>query len=102
MRFGNPARLFAAFGFGLALLVAAPALSAAADKDKDKEEKGKRVTFPTSDGVDIGGTFYAAPKDSKKEACVLLLHDFSGKKGGDSHADDMDKLAEELQAKGYD
>jgi len=104
MRFGTPARLLAAIGFGLALLLVAPALSVAADKDKDKdkEDKGKRVTFPTSDGVDIGGTFYAAPKDSKKEACVLLLHDFSGKKGGDSHTDDMDKLAEELQEKGYD
>src|SRR5438132_7036428 len=101
MRFGTPARLFAAVGFGLALLLCAPALSAAGkDKDKDaRDDKGKRCSFTTADGVEISGTYYAPPKDSKEGATVLILHDFSGKKGGDSHADDQDKLAEELQGK---
>jgi hypothetical protein len=105
MRFGTPTRLFAAVGFGLALLLCAPALAAAAkDKDKEKankDDKGKRCSFTTADGVEINGTYYAPPKDSKEGTTVLLLHDFSGKKGGDSHADDQDKLAEELQDKGY-
>jgi hypothetical protein len=99
MRFENPARRFAGLGFGLALLLVAPSLVAQAADDKD--EKGKRVTFRTVDGVDLGGTYYKPPKESKKEACVILLHDFTKKNGGDSHVDDMDKLAEDLQAEGY-
>src|SRR5258708_37879768 len=95
MRFGHTARLTAAAGFGLVLLLSAPTLSAAAD------EKGKRVTTPTADGVDLSGTYYAAKDANKKDYCVILLHDFSAKKGGDSHADDMDKLAEDLQDQGY-
>src|SRR5258708_6038950 len=101
MQFGNPACRFAALGFGLALLLVAPSLVARAAPPEDKDEKGKRVTFRTVDGVDLGGTFYKPPPNSKKEACVLLLHDFTKKNGGDSHVDDMDKLAEGLQAEGY-
>jgi hypothetical protein len=110
MRFGTPARLFAALGFGLALLLSSPALCSGApaaeqakDKDKEKgaEDKEKRVTFKTVDGVELGGTYYKPPKEGAKDACVLLLHDFSKQKGGDSHQDDLDKLAELLQGEGY-
>jgi dienelactone hydrolase len=99
MQLGNPARWFALVGFGLALLLFAPPLVARAAAPK--EEKGKRVTFRSVDGVELSGTFYARPAP-KEKACVILLHDFTKKNGGDSHADDMDKLAEDLQADGYD
>lgn len=105
MRFGNPARLVAALG--LALLLTAPALHAAAQKDKDNKDKdastGKSVTFKTVDGVEIGGTYWEPEKGAKtnKDVTVLLLHDFSKAKGGDSHQDDMDKLGDQLNDQGY-
>ena len=98
MRLGNPAR----WSLGLALLLIAPSLVAHAAAPGAKDEKGKRVNFRTVDGVDLTGTFYARPATSKEKACVILLHDFTKKNGGDSHVDDMDKLAEDLQADGYD
>jgi alpha-beta hydrolase superfamily lysophospholipase len=58
-----------------------------------------RVSFPTCDGVELAGTFYPA-SDSKKDAVVMLLHDFEPRKGGGSHGD-WDKLAASLQKEGY-
>jgi pimeloyl-ACP methyl ester carboxylesterase len=65
-------------------------------------QKGpKKVSFKTADGVEIQGTFFPSAGDKKKDACVLLLHDFDKATGGDSHKDGWDKLAEELQKQGY-
>jgi pimeloyl-ACP methyl ester carboxylesterase len=65
-----------------------------------KEEPSKAVSFKTSDGVRLAGTFYAKPS-APKEACVLLLHNFDHKKGGNSHQDGWDRLAQKLQEAGY-
>jgi alpha-beta hydrolase superfamily lysophospholipase len=61
----------------------------------------KRVPFTTADGVELAGTYYPAAGMSKKDAIVLLLHNFDPLKGGDSHQDGWDHLAGELQAAGY-
>jgi hypothetical protein len=82
---------------GLVCCRTAPAQDA--NKDKDLPE-AKPVSFMTTDGVEIQGTFYA-PKPGKRDACVLLLHNIDTKKGGDSHADGWNSLAEALQADGY-
>jgi hypothetical protein len=74
-------------------LAVGPAIAA------DKEDNFKRVPIPTIDGVELEGTFYPAP--GKKDACVLLLHNFDRTKGGNSHQDGWDHLAEALQKKGY-
>ncbi len=60
----------------------------------------KRVPILTYDGVKLEGTYYPNP-GGKKDACVLLLHNFDPAKGGDSHADGWDHLAETLQKQGY-
>jgi pimeloyl-ACP methyl ester carboxylesterase len=52
------------------------------------------------DGVELQGTFYPSP-GGRKDACVLLLHDFDRKGGGHSHEGGWDDLAESLQAEGY-
>jgi pimeloyl-ACP methyl ester carboxylesterase len=64
----------------------------------DEESNFKRVPIPTVDGVELEGTFYPA---KGKDACVLLLHNFDRKEGGDSHKDGWDHLASALQKKGY-
>jgi alpha-beta hydrolase superfamily lysophospholipase len=72
------------------------------DKDKDKADTSKKLKFPSFDGVELSGTFYpklASGKD--KDACVLLLHNLDRVKGGDSHQDGWDTLAEDLQKEGY-
>jgi alpha-beta hydrolase superfamily lysophospholipase len=60
----------------------------------------KRVQIPTFDGVKLEGNYYPNPA-GKKDACVLLLHHFDPRKGGDSHSDGWDQLAEALQNAGY-
>jgi alpha-beta hydrolase superfamily lysophospholipase len=82
-------------------LAAAAAFSLAAGFGFGQEkENSKRVVIPTVDGVELEGTYYPNP-NGKKDACVLLLHNFDKKNGGDSHKDGWDHLAEALQAKGY-
>src|SRR5438874_1289007 len=66
-----------------------------------KKADAKRVTFKTYDGVELAGTFYPAGGTAKKDATVLLLHDFDHKSGGNSHQDRWDELAERLQQEGY-
>jgi pimeloyl-ACP methyl ester carboxylesterase len=85
--------------FVLGLFGLTATLSPAARAD---DKPGKSVTFETSDGVKLRGVFYAnADQLKKKEAVVLLLHNFDMKTGGDSHADGWDALAEALQKDGY-
>jgi hypothetical protein len=75
----------------LAVLAASPAVG---------QEKSKSVNFKTSDGVTLQGAFYAAA-GKKKDAVVMLLHDFDAKKGGSSTQDGWGELAKALQADGY-
>jgi pimeloyl-ACP methyl ester carboxylesterase len=93
-------------GLMLAALLACGALAqdkdSKKDKDKDKAEPSKKLKFSSFDGVELSGTFYpklAMAKD--KDACVLLLHNLDRIKGGDSHQDGWDALAEDLQKDGY-
>ncbi len=89
----------------LALAVGfALAAQAAQDDKKDSEKKSadnsRRVSFNTLDKVELQGTFYPNPS-GRKDACVLLLHNLDPKKGGSSHQDGWDHLAEQLQKDGY-
>lgn len=71
-------------------------------KDKDKADTSKKVKFNSYDGVELSGTFYPKLGTGKdKDACVILLHNFDRIKGGNSHQDGWDHLAEELQKEGY-
>jgi pimeloyl-ACP methyl ester carboxylesterase len=85
--------LAAVFGLSLSPLSAMGA-------DSDFKPDFKRVPITTFDGVKLEGTFYPNP-GGKKDACVLLLHNFDRLKGGDSHSDGWDHLAAKLQEKGY-
>lgn len=59
----------------------------------------QRVTIDTVDSVRLKGTFY--PGKNKDYPCVLLLHNFDMKKGGNRAQDGWDSLATALQEKGY-
>jgi pimeloyl-ACP methyl ester carboxylesterase len=72
------------------------------DKDKDKAETSKKIKFTSYDGVELAGTFYPKiPGGKDRDACVILLHNFDRNKGGNSHQDGWDHLADELQKEGY-
>ncbi len=85
---------------GLGLLLPLVSKGETTVRQQTREEPQKRVSFKTSDGVELAGTFYPSP-GGKREACVLLLHNFDHKKGGNSHQDGWDRLAEALQKAGY-
>ena len=73
---------------GLALAPASPA----------QDRKIEEVTFPTVDKVNLKGTFYrGGGVEGRKSPCVMLLHAW----GSDRTKGDWDKLATQLQAKGY-
>jgi pimeloyl-ACP methyl ester carboxylesterase len=107
MRFASRApRLLAVLpGLAVAALLAGGALAQTEDKTargKDKADTSRRVKFNSYDGVELSGTFYPKPTGGKdKDACVLLLHNFDRIKGGSSHQDGWDRLAEELQREGF-
>src|SRR6516225_9829415 len=100
-----------ALGIALLSLSALPAQTAkskagkadAGSKAKDKATKGESrpIAFRSSDGVELQGNFYPAPPSGAKDACVMLLHNFDARKGGDSHQDGWDRLAAALQKEGY-
>jgi pimeloyl-ACP methyl ester carboxylesterase len=89
-------RTLLALGFLLAMLCAA-----VGDPVLAQAPPVKRVDIQTFDGVTLGGNFYPS-NGGKKDAVVLLLHDFDLKAGGSCHQDGWDKLAEHLQNEGYD
>jgi pimeloyl-ACP methyl ester carboxylesterase len=64
-----------------------------------KKIEGKPVTFNSFDGVELSGTLYINPT-GKRDAVVLLLHDFDIKKGGSSQVNWPD-LASALHADGF-
>jgi hypothetical protein len=78
-------------GVAVTALTAGPVLA---------QGNSKKVTIPTFDGVELQGTLWPAG-GTNRDACVLLLHDFDIKKGGSSHQDGWDNLAEDLQKDGY-
>jgi pimeloyl-ACP methyl ester carboxylesterase len=97
------ARLFLFLLAGLAggLLAGTGSTRAADDKTEKKGDvEFKRVQLPTCDGMELDGTFYPGAS-GKRDACVLLLHNFTAKKGGGSHQDSWDMLAAMLQKEGY-
>jgi pimeloyl-ACP methyl ester carboxylesterase len=83
----------------LGLTLAAPGWTGTAAAQNNRKGDFKRVPFRSSDGVELQGTFY--PGSGKRDAVVLLLHNIDMKKGGNSHQDGLDHLAEQLQKDGY-
>jgi pimeloyl-ACP methyl ester carboxylesterase len=77
------------------LLPAGAAWGQAAQKPKTKN-----VPFESFDGVKLSGTLYPNP-GGKREAVVLLLHDFDLKKGGSSQQAGWTNLAASLHKDGY-
>jgi pimeloyl-ACP methyl ester carboxylesterase len=89
-----------ALGLGLAVAALAGAPAGVAGADPEKKGDFKRVPFRSGDGVELQGTYYPNPT-GKRDACVLLLHNIDMRKGGGSHQDGWDHLAEGLQKDGY-
>lgn len=105
-------RFFAALTAGALLLGAAPGFSQNKDKDKDKpadkpalvdKEKMDKdkinketVSFKTSDGLLLKGTFYPSEKGGSSPV-VMMLH----KLGSKRTEGDWEGLAVQLQKKGY-
>jgi len=88
-----------ALAAGLALAVLCVLDVGAARAQANKPEK-KSVSFKSIDDVELKGTYWT-PDKVKKNASVLLLHNFSRTKGGTSHDDAWDDLANELAMEGY-
>jgi len=86
---------------GLVALVAAglPGSSALGQGAKKAKGETKDVSFKSYDGVELKGTLYPNPS-GKRDAVVLILHDFDAKKGGISRKD-WPTLARALQEDGY-
>jgi alpha-beta hydrolase superfamily lysophospholipase len=111
MAFRSRSHLFLCLVLAAAVgpLSALPAQTAKTDAGKadagkkDKTDKGesRTISFRSSDGVDLQGNFYPAPASGAKDACVLMLHNFNARTGGDSHQDGWDRLASALQKEGY-
>jgi len=77
------------------VLPAGPALG----QGKQKNADTKDVSFKSFDGVELKGTLYPNA-GGKRDAVVLLLHDFDKKKGGSSQKH-WPALAKALQSEGY-
>ena len=99
-------RLGLAVGLTLVILTG---VQGADDPPKDKDPTPPKqdikvtkasVTFQSVDYVDLKGTLWT-PSPSKKNACVLLVHNFSRKGGGNRNEDGWAALAEELAKEGY-
>jgi dienelactone hydrolase len=91
-------RLF--LGLALSAAVLYPAGPSLGQGGAKKPANTKNVSFKTFDGVELSGVFY--PESGKrKDAVVILLHDFDLKKGGDSQKDNWADLAADLQRNGY-
>jgi pimeloyl-ACP methyl ester carboxylesterase len=79
---------------GLAVLASAPPSQAQAAK------KGKSITIPTFDGVQLSGTLYTNA-GGKRDAVAILMHHFDAKKGGSSTVEGWSQLTNDLLADGY-
>src|SRR3954453_22578742 len=86
---------------GLAVLAGALLAVGPSHGQAAKKANTKNVTFKTSDGVELSGTLYPAPS-GKRDATVILLHNFALKKGGSSSSEEgWGNLATTLQTNGY-
>src|SRR4051812_11176978 len=86
---------------GLALAIGVLASAGTMHGQAAKKPITKSVTFKSYDGVELSGTLYPNP-GGKREAVVLMLHDFDLKKGGNSQKPEgWAELAAALQADGY-
>jgi hypothetical protein len=89
---------------GLALCLALVVISGVHAADDPPKEPAKfkkdNVTFRTVDYVDLRGTLWT-PSTTKKNCCVMLLHNLSRKSGGNRNDDGWDALAEDLAKEGY-
>jgi pimeloyl-ACP methyl ester carboxylesterase len=81
------------------LSVAAVFLLAGGASAQNKFKKDT-VTFRTVDSVELKGTLWT-PDKATKNACVLLLHNFSKQKGGDRSDEGWVGLGEDLAKEGY-
>src|SRR5262249_40873887 len=97
MTFLTRARLLLACG----IAVAALACCASAFGQGEKKERSVKIDFKSGDGVTLVGRYYAAGGTKKRDAVVLLLHDFKQKKGGSSKALAYQELATALRDDGY-
>jgi hypothetical protein len=100
MRFGWRTHLPLAALLGATLAALSLEQQSLAQGDKKDNTPFKRIPFRSVDGVELQGTYYHNSL-GKKDACVLLLHNISRTKGGNSHQDGWDHLAEALQKEGY-
>jgi len=97
MMFSRPRILIGLAVLAAALLSVGPSHGQAA---KNKANT-KNVTFKTADSVELGGTLYPAPS-GKRDATVIMLHNFDLKKGGSSSSEEgWGQLAAALQNAGY-
>lgn len=85
-------------GLAAALLMLAGQPTAA--QKVEKRDNSKKVPITTCDGVELQATLWPNP-GGKKDATVLLLHNFDRTKGGGSHQDGWDDLAAMLHQEGY-
>lgn len=85
---------------GLAAVAVVLSGGAPAPAQGKKGGNTKNVTFRSFDGVELSGTLYPNP-GGKRDATVLLLHNFDLKKGGSSQQEGWTRLATALQAEGY-
>src|SRR4051794_12638312 len=67
---------------------------------KVKKDNSKKVPLTTCDGVELQASLWPNA-GGKKDATVLLLHNFDRAKGGGSHQDGWDDLAGLLHQEGY-
>jgi len=87
----------------IALGIAAAALTvcAPASAQAEKKERSVKIDFKSADGVTLVGRYYAPMGPKKRDAVVLLLHDFNKGKGGSSKANGYQDLATAMQDDGY-
>lgn len=85
---------------GLATLVVVLSGGGRVPAQGNKNPNTKNVSFKTHDGVQLSGTLY--PNSAgKRDATVLMLHNFDLKKGGSSQQEGWSTLASTLQTQGY-
>jgi pimeloyl-ACP methyl ester carboxylesterase len=85
---------------GLVVLAVSVLPAAPAKGQGAKKADTKSISFKAHDGAELQGTLY--PNSSgRRDAVVLLLHDFSHKSGGSSQVDNLPNLARSLQDDGY-
>lgn len=81
--------LMMVFAFGIVLAIPSRA-----------KAEGSDVNFKTYDGVIISGKYFPSMKP-KESATIILLHNFTYRKGRDDQGEQWEKFATDLQAAGH-